>query len=143
METTNKNAKKENVSNLEISNLGNVKKKISLKKESLELIEKEGKDSLKGTSRKSIYKGFESLSTDEKKTFRGKIRRDLNNFVKEILGKGRSNSEREKAIEEFMEFYKMHWRITDFRIENFSQKTNEGDIKDYKNLLKVVSQSFE
>jgi len=102
---------------------------------------KDGK-SLSNLSKKSIYKGMEGMTGEEKKKFRGKIRRDLDRYVSIILGKDRGNEERKRGISEFLSFYRENWIVTDFRIETFSEKKNENDIRDYRNLLNVVSQAL-
>lgn len=95
------------------------------------------------TTQKHLYIGMEELSQEDRKKFRGKIRRDLGRFVNQILGKDRSDTERTKSIQEFLEFYKKNWKITDFRIDNFSQSKDSMDLQDYKNLLSVVSSALE
>lgn len=99
-----------------------------------------GISSEKKTSNKSLYKGLDGMTTEDKKRHRSKIRRTLDNLMKEILGKDRTDAEREKGISEFMIFYKENWKITDFRIETFSEKSNEADLKNYRNLLAVVKE---
>lgn len=95
------------------------------------------------TTEKNLYIGTENMTSDEKKKFRGKIRRDLGRFVNQILGKDRSEDERTKSIQEFLTFYKSHWKITDFKIDNFSQCKDETDLQDYKTLLSVVKSALE
>lgn len=113
--------------------------KINVKKSDKKLADVERSTS----ANKSIYIGLEKLSEREKKIFRGKIRRKLDNYVSDILGKDRTDQERTDAIKNFLSFYKKNWIRTDFKIESFTLKKNEADIKDYKNLLKFVSQSLE
>jgi hypothetical protein len=102
---------------------------------------KDGKN-LSSVSNKSLYKGTEGMTTDEKKKFRRDLRKNLSQFVSVILGKNRTNEERKQGISDFLKFYRKNWIVTDFRIETFSEKRNEGDLKDFKNLLQVVSQSL-
>ena len=94
------------------------------------------------TSRKSLYKGTDKMTTDEKKSHRRILRRDLNNFVSSILGRDRTEDERKHSISEFILFYKKNWIVTDFKIETFSEKTNENDLRNYRNLLSVVSKAI-
>jgi CRISPR/Cas system-associated endonuclease/helicase Cas3 len=138
----NKTVQKIEKSNVDAANATTIKKKISLKKESLELIEKEGKE-FQNLPSKSVYKGIDNLSSKDQKIKRGKIRRTLDRYVSIILGKDKSDAERIQGIENFLEFYKENWKITDFKLENFSNKKNEQDLKDYKNLLDVVRRSLE
>jgi hypothetical protein len=113
--------------------------KINIKKADLTLATREGIKS----SNKSLYRGFDDLSTEDQKKRRQKIRRDLNRFVADILGKDRKDEEREKSIGEFLIFYKENWKITDFRMENFSQKKNKEDLKDYAELLEFIKGTLE
>ena len=117
----------------------NVEKiKINLSKGSKDLLTKESV-----FSRKELYKGMEGKNSEEKKKFRGSIRRELKRFVNSILGKDRSEKERENSIVEFLDFYKKNWKIQDFKIENFSQSKDESDLRDYKNLLKYIQSTLE
>lgn len=135
--TTETPSQKETKSqNTDQVNLSQVKVKLGKNKD---LITKEGRS----TSSKEIYRNTETLSIEEKKKFRGKIRRNLKNFVNTILGKDRSDSERETGIKEFVEFYKKNWKLNDFKVENFTLTQNETDRKDYANLLKFVKDSLE
>jgi hypothetical protein len=90
------------------------------------------------TNKKSIYKGLEKMTSDEKKKFRSKIRRELRNYINDVLGKDRSNAEKVVAIENFLNFYKQYWIIQDFKIENFSEKKNPNDIAEIKKFLKNI-----
>jgi hypothetical protein len=110
------------------------KVKVDISKGKKELITKERSV----LSKKSLYKGTDSLGEEESKKFRGKIRRSLHRFVNEILGKDRTNEEREKSVKAFLKFYKENWKIQDFKIENFSQSKNSTDLKDYIDLLRYV-----
>jgi hypothetical protein len=110
------------------------KVKIDLSKGKKDLLSKER--SL--ASKKELYKGTEGIGEEEKKKFRGRIRRMLHRFVNEILGKDRRPEEREKSVKAFLKFYKENWKVQDFKIENFTQSKNEVDVKDYKNLLLYV-----
>lgn len=114
-------------------NLENVK--INLSKGDSKLITKESV-----SSRKDLYLGLSEKSSEEQKKFRGFLRRELRRYVNQILGKDRSDAERLDSIQKFLSFYKKHWRITDFKIENFSQSKNEIDLKDYLELLTYVRQ---
>lgn len=136
--TSEKNVKVSESSKLDSVNLENVK--INVSKGNKELTNKEG---IK-TSNKDLYSiDRSSMSSEDQKKFRQKIRRDLQRFVKDILGKDRSDESRTKSISEFLIFYKSNWKIQDFRIENFSQSKNETDLKDYKDLLTFVSSTLE
>lgn len=95
------------------------------------------------TTEKNLYLGMEGLSSEEKKKFRGKIRRDLGRFVNQILGKDRSDEERANSIREFLEFYSKNWKVTNFKIDDFSQSKNEIDLKDYRTLLHTVQSALE
>lgn len=85
----------------------------------------------------------DSMNSDQQKNFRNSIRRGLKRFVSDILGKDRSDESKEKSIQEFLEFYKKNWRITDFKIENFSQSKTKGDLRDYADLLEFVKSTIE
>jgi hypothetical protein len=102
---------------------------------------KDGKN-LSSVSNKSLYKGTEKMTLEEKRKFRRDLRKTLSQFVSQILGRNRSNEERKEGIKKFLVFYRENWIVTDFRIETFSEKRNEADLKDFKNLLSVVSQSL-
>lgn len=137
----NKTVKSNEVKSVDSLNLSAAK--INLKNSKIqELISKEGKEA-SAYSNKHLYIGLEKLGIDDQKKFRGKIRRDLKRFVSIILGKDKSEKEKIDAIVEFMEFYKKNWKMTDFKIENFSSSKNESDLKDYKNLLYVIRTSME
>ena len=125
----NADAKEENI---DAKNLSNIK--IDLSKGDPSLLNKEGNAGGRG----KIYKGMELLSSDEKKKFRGGIRKDLKNFMKSILGKDRKDEERKESIIAFMEFYKENWIIQDFKIESFSNSSNSIDRKDYIDLLSYL-----
>ena len=120
---TKKNTKKDAL------NISNVK--IDIKKGKKDLISKEASF----LSGKSLYKGMDALSTDEKKKARGKIRRQLKSFINQILGKDRSEEERETSIESFMTFYQDNWMIQDLKIESFTNTRNDMDRKDCIDLL--------
>ena len=122
--------------NLDSVNLENVKVNISKGKK--ELISKE----LNSISvKRSIYLIPSELKGEEKK-FRGKIRRELKRFVSSILGKDRNEEERTKGISEFLKFYKNNWKIQNFKIEDFTNSTNESDKKDYLDLLNYVKSTL-
>lgn len=113
--------------------------KINLSNAKKELATKENVSS----SRKDIYLNLSELSSDEQKKKRQRIRNQLKRFVSAILGKDRSDEEKEKSIREFLSFYRENWRITDFKIENFSQSKNKADHKDYETLLEFVKSTIE
>lgn len=131
-----KKVKKEKASKTDAINFEKVK--INLSKGDKSLLSKTSV-----FSKKSIYVGLEKLNSEEKKKFRGFIRRELRRFVNQILGKDRSESERIDSIKKFLSFYKKHWQIQDFKIENFSQSKDEIDLKDYKDLLTYVKRTLE
>src|SRR5690349_8499402 len=136
--TSEKQIKESKNEKLDSVNLESVK--INVSKGNKELTNKEG---IK-TSNKDIYSiDRKSMSSEDQKKFRQKIRRDSQRFVKDILGKDRSDESRTKSISEFLEFYKKNWKIQDFRIENFSQSKNETDLKDYTDLLNYVKSTLE
>ena len=134
----NKTAKTEiKKENLDSVNLENVK--VNVAKGKKELISKE----LNSISvKRSIYSIPDEMKGDEKK-FRGKIRRELKRFVASILGKDRNEDERKKSISEFLKFYKKNWKIQNFKIEDFTNSTNESDKKDYLDLLNYVKSTME
>lgn len=113
-------------------NLNSVKINLSKGKNSL-------LDKVSVSSKREIYKGTETMNQEEKKKFRGTIRRKLRSFTNQILGKDRSEKERTESVKNFLSFYKENWKIQDFKIENFSQSKDEIDLKDYKNLLIYIS----
>lgn len=119
------NAKKNAEKEINLENL-----KFDLSKGRKDLLNKESQ-----SNSREIYKGMDNLNSDDKKKKRSKIRRDLKNFRNDILGKDRSDKERENAIKSFMQFYKENWKIQDFKIENFSNAKNEIDLQDNIQLL--------
>lgn len=131
------NAKGNQSKNNEIDkkNLSNIK--FDLGKGNNDLCNKE----IKNSFNKGIYKSelMQELSSDEKKKFRGKIRRDLKRYISSILGKDRNNFERISSIYDFISFYQKYWRIQDLKIENFSNSNNKIDRKDYEDLLNYIS----
>jgi hypothetical protein len=118
-------------------NLDKIKIDLSKRDKSIPL------DKIEISSNKSLYKGMEGMKSEDQKKFRSKIRRSLHSFCNQILGKDRSEEERKESIKNFLIFYKMNWKIQDFRIENFSQSKDELDLKDYKNLLNLISSSLQ
>lgn len=118
----------------EIDSINFDKVKVEISKGNKSLITKERKI----TSKKDLYKGTSELGEEEKKKHRGKIRRTLHKFVNDILGKDRSNEEREKSVKLFLKFYKENWKVNDFKIESFTQSQNKADIKDYSEMLKYI-----
>lgn len=96
-------------------------------------------DKVSVSSKREIYKGTDQMNQEEKKKFRGKIRRNLRSFTNSILGKDRSEKERTESVKNFLSFYKENWKIQNFKIEDFSQSKDEMDLKDYKNLLIYVA----
>jgi hypothetical protein len=126
------NQSKEN--QIDKKNLNNIK--FDLGKGNSELCNKEMKISFN----KGIYKDelMKELSSDERKKFRGKIRRDLKRFISNILGKDRNDYKRISSLFAFISFYQKYWRIQDLKIENFSSSRNEKDLKDYKDLLSYI-----
>lgn len=113
--------------------------KVNLKKGKKELVTKERNE---GKSRKEIYIGLPE-STEDQKKFRQRIRSKTRRFVNDILGKDRSDAERETSIQDFLKFYKANWKVQDFRIENFSGSKKESDLKDYAALLQYVASTLE
>jgi hypothetical protein len=129
-----KNSKKENLDSVNLENV-----KVNVSKGEKSLISK-NLDSI--SVKRSIYNIPMELKGEEKK-FRGKIRRELKRFVSSILGKDRNEEERTKGISEFLKFYKKNWKIQNFKIEDFTNSTNEGDKKDYLDLLNYVKSTLE
>jgi hypothetical protein len=133
---TNQIEKKES-KKIDSLNLENVK--VNVSKGLSELTTKESKT----LSQKDLYLLSSDLSSEERKQFRQKIRRDVQRFISDILGKDRKESERTDAIQKFLSFYSKNWRITDFKLENFTQIKNESDLKEIKNLLDYVKSTLE
>lgn len=123
-----KNKAERKKKNTDSINLDGIKINLSKGKKSL-------LDKVSVSSKREIYKGTDLMNQEEKKKFRGKIRRTLRSFTNSILGKDRSEKERTESVKSFLKFYKENWKIQDFKIENFSQSKDEMDLKDYKNLL--------
>lgn len=96
----------------------------------------------KSNSNKNLYKGIESLSNEDQKKFRSKIRRKLDRFVSDILGKDRSDQERINSINEFLEFYKKNWIINDFELSNFTSTNKEDKRKDFKIILDICKNAI-
>ncbi len=133
---TNQIEKKES-KKIDSMNFENVK--INVSKGLTELTTKESKT----LSQKDLYLLSSDLSSEERKQFRQKIRRDVQRFISDILGKDRKENERTEAIQKFLSFYSKNWRITDFKLENFTQIKNESDLKEIKNLLDYVKSTLE
>jgi hypothetical protein len=114
-------------------NLENIK--IDLKKGNPELLSKTESD-----SQKNLYLGMDGKSQEERKKRRGWIRRERNRFINQILGKDRTDDERTDSIQKFMTFYKENWKVTDFKIETFTQSKDEAELKDCKELLDYLKQ---
>jgi hypothetical protein len=117
-------------------NLDKIKIDLSKRDKSIPLDKKEIQSS------KSLYNGTEGMKEGEKKKFRSKIRRGLHSFCNQILGKDRSEEERKESVKSFLAFYKKNWKINDFKIESFTQSKDDSDLKDYKNLLNLISSSM-
>lgn len=131
-----KNAEKQTKSQNDELNLDKVK--IDITKSNQDLRTKEAKN----LSKKEIYIGFSDLSSEEQKKKRSQIRRRLAQFVSDILGKDRKDAEVAESVGKFLIFYKENWRVADFKLENFSQKKNAADLKDYAELLEFVKSSI-
>lgn len=131
--------KKEGIKNLQKNQI-----KINLSKSKKNLQSKEY--SLKGS--KNIYKSLPENKEDQKK-FRGKLRRELKNFIRDILGskmiqnqRGRSEEDIILSIKSFLSFYKKNYLINDFKKENFS-KSNDPELdKEYSDLLEFIQSSL-
>jgi len=141
METKNPTSEKINVSKVDSLNLASAK--INLSKGKKEILENSKFSKGEKTTSKELYIGTSKMSTDESKIFRRNLRSKLDRFMKNILGQDRTEKERENAIGEFLIFYKENWRIADFKIENFSAKKKEADLRDLKNLLAYVESVIE
>lgn len=140
MKKENQNSENVKVENQKSDSINLSNAKANLSKGKKELISKERKE---GHSKKEIYQGLKELNSDEQKKFRQRIRSKLRRFVSDILGKDRTDEERQKAILNFLIFYKENWKIQDFRIENFSGSKNNSDLKDYSDLLEYVKSTLE
>jgi hypothetical protein len=103
---------------------------------------KESKKEKKDISRSSLYNGIESLSMRDQKKERSKIRRRLDAFCNAILGKDRSKEEKEKSIKEFNAFYKKNWKLNDYKIDNFSNRSDEDLRKEYQLILDLAKKSL-
>lgn len=100
--------------------------------------DKGGKDQ----TRSSIYRGMDALSMKDQKKERSKIRRKLDAFINAILGLDRSKEDKEKSLKEFNAFYKGNWKIQDYKIDNFSNRSDEDQRKDYQKVLDLAKKSL-
>jgi len=103
---------------------------------------KESKGEKKDITRSSLYKGVDALSMRDQKKERSKIRRKLDAFCNAILGKDRSKEEKEGSIKEFNAFYKKNWKLNDYKIDNFSNRSDEDQRKDYQLILDLAKKSL-
>jgi len=103
------------------------------------------KEESKGSEEKkgNLYIGFSSLSSNDQKKERSKLRRKLENFRKEILGKDRKKEEKEEGLKSFIQFYKKNWKIQDFKFENFSHQKDEDFKSDWIEILSNAKKSLE
>ena len=107
------------------------KKQISLDKINLS----KGKKDLLNKENKSVNRNVylnEELSSSE----RGTLRRKRDKFINDILGKDRTDKERESAIQSFFTFYIENWKITDLKIESFTN--SQKDKRSYKNCVQLL-----
>lgn len=124
---------------------GNADSKIKIKKDqkrdnaNLSKIKSDASGDKKG----NLYIGFSNLSALDQKKERSKLRRKLEFFRKEILGKDRSKEEKEKGLNDFLAFYKMHWKIQDFRFENFSHQSDSDFKSDFELILSMGKKRLE
>jgi len=100
--------------------------------------EGKGKDQEKKINRSSLYKGIDHLSMKDQKNKRSKLRNKLDGFCKSILGLDRSKEEKDKSIKEFNQFYKENWKINDYKIDNFSNRSDEMQRKEYQLILDLA-----
>lgn len=125
-------------------------KKISLKEKkgkaqddaNLASIKKGSSKDAPTQSRSSLYKGMDDLSIKDQKKERSKIRRRLDNFISDILGMDRKKEEKESSIKEFNSFYKKNWKIQDFKIDNFSNQSDEDKRKEFTLILDLAKKSL-
>lgn len=96
----------------------------------------------KKINRSSLYKGVDHLSMKDQKNKRSKLRNRLDAFCKSILGLDRSKDEKENAIKEFNQFYKENWKINDYKIDNFSNRSDESQRKDYQLILDLAKKGL-
>ncbi len=86
---------------------------------------------------------YDKDSISDQKKSRGKIRSRLSGFMKDILGKDRSDQERRGSIKGFKKFYKENFSLNDFSIESLLSSRKNGDqIQDYKDML-IMIKSFK
>ena len=96
----------------------------------------------KDITRSSLYRGVDQLSMRDQKKERSKIRRKLDAFCNAILGKDRSKEEKDASIKEFNAFYKKNWKLNDYKIDNFSNRSDEDQRKDYQSILDLAKKSL-
>lgn len=123
-------------------------KKDSVNLENVKINVKDAKNELRtkessAYSKKEIYLSLDGLNEMEQKKKRSFLRRKALRFVSDILGKDRKEIEIEKSVKEFILFYKENWKITDFKIENFSSSKKESNLKDFTNLLEFVKSTLK
>lgn len=110
---------------------------------SLGISEEEIKKIKSSTSKRKgnhIYNiDYDSLSTDEQKRHRNLMRNKLKGFVNNIIGKDRSEKEKQIFIIEFLKFYKKEYRINNFEISSLRNKiSNQRDKEDLQLMLDNV-----
>lgn len=96
-----------------------------------------------GEKKGNLYIGFSALSALDQKKERSKLRRKLESFRNEILGKDRSKEEKEKGMQDFIAFYKKNWKIQDFRFENFSHQKDADFKSDWESILSLCKKKLE
>lgn len=116
-------SKKSNPSKKRISNASkNIQKKIEDKK-----------------SYPSIYKikkeDWDAMNDKEKKSFRSKMRRNLQSFMRDILGRDRSNEEIAGSIKKFNAYFKRNYIAKELDASAIYAGNDASKRKDYQKMI--------
>ena len=96
------------------------------------------KESPKMGMRSSLYKGLDNLSIKDQKIKRSGLRRKLDKFISDCIGKDRKKEEKEISLDGFLQFYKENWKIQDFKMDHFSNQIDPDFRRDAEILLNLA-----
>ena len=90
----------------------------------------------KNAKGEEIELSYDNLSQKDKKSYRSMIRKRLDKFASDILGKDRSKEDKEKSLKLMDAFYQKYFSSNDYSIGSMMQSRKlDSRSQDIKNLL--------
>lgn len=95
-----------------------------------------------GINSPSIYKMdkeiWDAMGDRERKSFRRKMRSNLQRFSNQILGKDRSDEERLNACKEFKKYFKENYLASKLDASAIYQGSNDSKRKEYQDMIEII-----